>query len=239
MHSTTKMCPFQLVYCFLPRAPIDLMPLLSSENLNFDATKRVELMLKLHETTKENIERMNAKYKLVGDKGRKEIKFEPGDLVWLHLRKERFPELRKSKLLPRADGPFKVLEKVNDNAYKLELPTNFGVSPTFNIADLKPYLGEEDELESRTTQMQEGEDDEDINTNDASTPPTPVLIAGPLTRARARKLIHQVSSLLSSCPSCLDLGDACTLVLIRNKGEDRKGKGLAQAGFGLQHSSNL
>jgi hypothetical protein len=111
-----------------------------------------------------------------------------------------------------------VLEKVNDNAYKLELPTDFGVSPTFNIADLRPYLGEEDEYESRTTQMQEGEDDEDINTNDASTP-TPVPIAGPLTRARARKL-NQVSSLLSSCPSCLYLGDTCTLVLIRNQGED-------------------
>jgi hypothetical protein len=57
-------------------------------------------------------------------------------------------------LLPRADGPFKVVAKINDNAYKLKLPTDFGVSPTFNIADLKPYLGEEDELESRMTQMQ-------------------------------------------------------------------------------------
>ena len=33
---------------------------------------------------------------------------------------------------------------------------DFGVSPTFNIADLKPYLGEEDELPSRTTSFQEG-----------------------------------------------------------------------------------
>jgi hypothetical protein len=64
--------------------------------------------------------------------------------------------LRKFKLLPRADGPFKVLEKINDNAYRLDLPIDFGVSPTFNIADLKPYLGEEVELESRMTQMQEG-----------------------------------------------------------------------------------
>ena len=57
-----------------------------------------------------------------------------------------------------------MLEKINDNAYKLELPADFRVSPTFNIADLKPYLGEEDELPSRTTSFQEGEDDEDINT---------------------------------------------------------------------------
>jgi hypothetical protein len=40
----------------------------------------------------------------------------------------------------------------NENAYKLDLPADFGVSPTFNIADLKSYLGEEDELESRMTQ---------------------------------------------------------------------------------------
>jgi hypothetical protein len=34
------------------------------------------------------------------------------------------------------DAPFKILEKINDNAYKLELPLEFGVSPTFNILDL-------------------------------------------------------------------------------------------------------
>jgi hypothetical protein len=72
--------------------------------------------------------------------------------------------------MPRADGMFKVLEKINENAYKLDLPADFGVSPTFNIADLKPYLGEEDQLESRMTQMQQGEDDVDINKSDTSTP---------------------------------------------------------------------
>ena len=87
----------------------------------------------------------------------------------------------------RANGPFKIIEKTNDNAYKLELPSDFGVSPTFNIADLKPYLGEEDELESRMTPIQEGEDDEDItplDTNDTSH----LDIQGPITRARARQL---------------------------------------------------
>ena len=179
-HSTTKKSPFEIVYGFVPRAPIDLLPLPTSERVNFDAKQRAELILKLHETTKEKIECMNAKYKLAGSKGKKHVIFEPGDLVWLHLRKDRFPDLRKSKLLPRADGPFKVLERINDNAYKLELPAAFGVSPTFNIADLKPYLGEEDELESRTTQMQEGEDDEDTPSIDTTT-----LVAqqGSMTRA--------------------------------------------------------
>jgi hypothetical protein len=94
---------------------------------------------------------MNAKYKVAGDKGRKHIVFDVGDLVWLHLRKDHFPDLRKSKLMPRATGPFKVLEKLNDNAYKLELHAEMAtVSPSFNIADLKPYFGEEDEIASRT-----------------------------------------------------------------------------------------
>jgi hypothetical protein len=81
-------------------------------------------------------------------------------------------------------------------------------------------------------------DDEDIHTTDASIP-IQVPISGPITRARARQLNHQVITLLSSCPSYLDHGDPCTLVLLRNQGEDRKGKGFEHAGFGLQKNTNL
>jgi hypothetical protein len=220
-HSTTKKSPFEIVYGFVPRAPIDLLPLPTSERLNFDAKQRGELMLKMHETTKENIETINAKYKLAGSRGKKHVTFEPGDLVWLHLRKDRFPDLRKSKLLPRADGPFKVVAKINDNAYKLELPADFGVSPTFNIADLKPYLGEEDELESRTTQMQEGEDDEDIPPNDT---PMPTTQQGPMTRARARELNYQVNSFLAvHKPSSMNgvlLNSCDAFLILRNLGHE-------------------
>ncbi|XP_057543337.1 uncharacterized protein LOC130821563 [Amaranthus tricolor] len=44
-----------------------------------------------------------------------------GDLVWIYMRKERFPSQRKNKLMPRAEGPFEVVEKINDNAYKVDL----------------------------------------------------------------------------------------------------------------------
>jgi hypothetical protein len=108
-----------------------------------------------------------------------------------------------------------------------------------NAHDLNPYLGKDDELESRTTQMQEGEDDEDITASDTFTPTQNQVIAGPITRARARQLNQQVSSLLSSCSSYLDCGDTYTLLLIRNHAQDRKGEGLAQAGFGLQKNTNL
>jgi hypothetical protein len=96
-----------------PRAPIDLLPLPTSEIVNLDATQYFEFILKLHETTKLQIEKMNEKYRIAANKGRKEMKLEPCDLVWVHLRKDRFPDLIKSKLMPRAAGPYKVLSKIN------------------------------------------------------------------------------------------------------------------------------
>jgi hypothetical protein len=199
LHSTTKMCPFQIVYGFVPRAAIDLLPLPSLVQNNLDATQHPELILKFDATTKDNIERMNVKYKFAGDRGRNHVVFEVRDLVWLHLRKDHFPDFHKSKLMPRVDHTFRVLEKINDNAYTLELPADFGsVSPTFNIADLKPYCGEEDEIVSRTTSIQEGEHDEDIPSIDTPVAPTTEQIQGPITRARAKQLNYQVLSFLGT-----------------------------------------
>jgi hypothetical protein len=194
-HSITKVSPFQVVYGFNPHAPIDLLPLPTTECVHIDAKECADFILKLHASTKENIEKMTEKYRLAGSQGRKEVKLEPDNLMWLHLRKDRFPDLRKSKLMSRAAGPYKILEKINDNAYKLELPPEFGISPTFNISDLKPYLGEEDELESRMTPLQEGEDYEDITPMDTNNTPQ-VDIQGSITRARAQQLNLQVISFL-------------------------------------------
>nr|GEW03807.1 hypothetical protein [Tanacetum cinerariifolium] len=91
-----------------------------------------------------------------------EVLYREGNLVWIHLRKERFSVVRFGKLKPRGDGPFRVLKKINDNAYKIELPAYFNVSVTFNVADLLPYKGDsDDEPDSWSSLFQEGEDDAD------------------------------------------------------------------------------
>ena len=46
------------------------------------------------------------------------------------------------KLAPLWVGPYKALEVVNSNAYKLALPTSFHLLHlVFNISVLKPYCG--------------------------------------------------------------------------------------------------
>jgi len=101
-----------------------------------DAAKRSEFIKKLHADTRRNIEKKSAQYAKHTSKGKKKVTFQPGDLVWLHLRKDRFPQWRKSKLSPRGDSPFQVLEKINDNAYKIELPLEYSnVSTTFQCED--------------------------------------------------------------------------------------------------------
>ncbi|GKF35111.1 hypothetical protein Tco_0108311, partial [Tanacetum coccineum] len=91
----------------------------------------------------------NQKYKERVDSRRKRVVFKEGDLVWIRLGKERFRAGRFSKLQPRADGPFRVLKRINDNAYKIDLLGTYNVSATFNVADLSPYVtdSEDDEDE--------------------------------------------------------------------------------------------
>ncbi|GKD34949.1 hypothetical protein Tco_1250458, partial [Tanacetum coccineum] len=91
-------------------------------------------------------------YKERADIHRKRVVFSEGDLVWIRLGKERFPASRFGKLQPRVDGPFRVLKKINDNAYKIDLPGTYNVLATFNVADLSPYVTDTDNSEEERSE---------------------------------------------------------------------------------------
>jgi hypothetical protein len=80
--------------------------------------------------------------------------------------------------------------------------------------------------------MQEGEDDEDINTSDTSTP-THNQISGLITWARACQLNYQVTSLLASYSSYLYNGNACSLLLLRSDGHEGNRVGFTRVTFGF------
>ena len=46
--------------------------------------------------------------------------------------------------MPRGDGPYQIIEKINDNAYKVDLPGEYGVSTTFNVSDLSLFDVDDD-----------------------------------------------------------------------------------------------
>jgi hypothetical protein len=106
---------------------------------SLDGQKKAEMVKKLHESVQQHIEKKIEQYANKANKGRRQVIFEPSDWVWVHMRKERFPAHRRSKLHPRGDGPFQILEKINDNAYKVDLPGEYKVFATFNVSDLSPF----------------------------------------------------------------------------------------------------
>jgi len=112
-------------------------------------------MKRLHGQVKAQIAKKNESYAKQANKNRKDVVLEPGDWVWVNMRKERFPKQRKSKPQPRGDGPFQVLERINDNAYKIDIPGEYGVSFSFNVTDLTPFVVGDDSEDLRANAFQE------------------------------------------------------------------------------------
>ncbi|KAK1667263.1 hypothetical protein QYE76_055422 [Lolium multiflorum] len=92
VHSTTELCPFEVVYGFKPITPLDLLPLPIHERVNMEASKRADFVKKIHVKTKELIEKKGKSNAARMNKKRKEMLFKPGDLVWVHFRKDRYQE---------------------------------------------------------------------------------------------------------------------------------------------------
>jgi hypothetical protein len=87
-----------------------------------EASKHADYVCKIHEKTKEAIEKTGKNVAEKRNQRCKEVILEPSDLVWVHFCKDHFHHPCRSKILPRSAGPYKVLSKINDNAYTIDLP---------------------------------------------------------------------------------------------------------------------
>ena len=63
-----------------------------------NAHAKVEYVKRLHDQVKTQIAKKNESYAKQANKNKKKLVLEPGDWVWVHMRNERFPKQRKSKI---------------------------------------------------------------------------------------------------------------------------------------------
>jgi len=95
--------------------------------------------------------------------------------------------------MPRSDGPFELFEKVGPNAYMVDFPGEYGVSATFNVADLSPYFEENEGIPSlRPNSNPPGEDDGDHPTKPSIT------IGNDPSPARESKEVKEVHALVKN-----------------------------------------
>jgi hypothetical protein len=86
----------------------------------------------------EQLEKSQAKYKTRHDKHCVDHTFQVGDEVWLYISKERLKEEGK-KMKTIRYGPFKILEKIGNNAFHLDLPPYMQMYAVVNVENLRLY----------------------------------------------------------------------------------------------------
>ena len=95
----------------------------------------------LNKEINKQIHDSNLNYKTQADLHRCHLDFHAGDYVMIRIRSERYPFETAKKLQAHSASPFKVLKKLGSNAYVIDIPSNYGISSTFNIVDLIAFKG--------------------------------------------------------------------------------------------------
>jgi hypothetical protein len=143
VNRSTGKSPFQILYGTQPRGVSKLKELEQAKTSSMSAKQFAEAMQELQTEVKQRLQKSNQEYKCRADQRKRQLKFEVGDMVLAHLRKEMFPRGTYNKLKMKKIGPCRVLRKFGENTYELELQEGMGISPIFNISDLYPYNTEE------------------------------------------------------------------------------------------------
>ena len=133
------MSPFQIVYGVHPRGVYELRYLEKQKKRSAEGEDFAASMHELQENIKKILEESAEKYKKRAGSKRREVNFQVGDLVMACLKKERFPKGTYNKLNIKKIGPCRLLRKFSANSYEIELPSDFQISPIFNVSNLYPF----------------------------------------------------------------------------------------------------
>ncbi|KAE8695414.1 General regulatory factor 9, MU isoform 1 [Hibiscus syriacus] len=133
---TTGLSPFEIVYGQNPSGVLDLAPIPRIGRFSPKADEMAKYLRGIHEQVKQTIHESNTKYKTRVDNHRRQLK-------------------------DRKIGPCEVVQKINDNAYRLRLPSHLKTSDVFNVKHLSHCFVDPDDttLNSRTSSFQPGATD--------------------------------------------------------------------------------
>jgi hypothetical protein len=139
-HTSLKCCPFEALYGYSPPQISEVMiPGPTSPALEFLSQKK-----EMIQWLKQNLTQAQARMKKYADNKRREREFAVGEMVYLRLQPFRHAALgihQNLKLTTRFYGPFRILEKIGQVAYKIQLPASADIHPVFHMSQLKKHLG--------------------------------------------------------------------------------------------------
>ncbi|XP_023644452.1 uncharacterized protein LOC111832374 [Capsella rubella] len=107
---------------------------------------------------KSHLHKAQHRMKKKADEHRREVEFAVGDMVFLKMRPYRRKSLARrvnEKLSARFYGPYQVEARVGKLAYRLKLPTEAKIHPTFHVSQLKKAVGNQQVVVSVPAQLTE------------------------------------------------------------------------------------
>ena len=105
----------------------------------------VEESQRILQAVREKLQMAQNQQKIYVDRQRVERSFEVGDLVFLRLQPYRQSSLKRSgaeKLKPKFYGPYRVIRRISEVAYELELPEGSKIHNVFHVSCLKEAVGQ-------------------------------------------------------------------------------------------------
>ena len=140
---TIRMTPFQALYGYDASTFADQIFGYTRAPKSKEWIQEGQDILKI---LREDIQATQNQQKVYADRHRVEHSFEVGDFVYLCLhpyRQSSFKKKGAKKFQPRFCGPYKIIRKVGEVAYELELPPESKIHNVFHVSHLKKVVGQQ------------------------------------------------------------------------------------------------